>query len=416
MQDRKPKTQVTGKIHIPSAAQPALRARTRNVVDPPTPPTSTRPVARTAASLVGGSPGGLAPRRVGIVRASTTSVLGNGGTVASVKTRSEVGSDVGNATPVSARVKRVVNGSTPIRTPPAPPLPALPASAGNPVTPNPTAYALQRETAAPLVSPRSGRREAGRRTRVALGASDTIEDELPKPVSPVQTMSQQGGRTRVRIQGSILSRSTASTYTEEPIHSSPSTSGDSASDDDASVSGDEQEPPLPLVISEEIRRRILDEEDAKRSRKIADLEISNASLLTINRTLEAEVARKTRLISGLKRQLRASGQVIAPLPSDTESESSYTSSEKGKRRENPEEEDAEIQEAHQTTRAHADELAEVNGRLEALVQRGREAVRRVEGMTSGGKGKVLSSWEVAVDDVDRDGSASERGEEEGAVD
>lgn len=199
------------------------------------------------------------------MRASTTSVLGNGGTVVSVKTRSEVGSDVGNGTPVSARVKRVVNGSTPIRTPPAPPLPA---PAGNPVTPNPTAYALQRETAAPLVSPRSGRREAGRRTRVALGASDTIEDELPKPVSPVQTMSQQGGRTRVRIQGSILSRSTASTYTEEPIHSSPSTSGDSASDDDASVSGDEQEPPLPLVISEEIRRRILDEEDAKRSRKV----------------------------------------------------------------------------------------------------------------------------------------------------
>lgn len=135
------------------------------------------------------------------------------------------------------------------------------------------------------------------------------------------------------------------------------------------------------------------------------------------RCAPAEVARKTRLISGLKRQLRASGQIIAPLPSDTESEeSSYTSSEKGKRRETPEEEDAEIQEAHQTTRAHADELAEVNGRLEALIQRGREAVRRVEGMTSGGKGKVLSSWEVAVDDVDRDGNGSERGEEEGAVD
>ena len=75
-------------------------------------------------------------------------------------------------------------------------------------------------------------------------------------------------------------------------------------------------------------------------------------------------------------------------------------------------ENPEITTAHQTTRAHADELAAVNARLEALVERGREAVRRVEGMTSGGKGKVLSGWEVG----DADGSGSERGEEEGAVD
>lgn len=122
---------------------------------------------------------------------------------------------------------------------------------------------------APLVSPRSGRREAGRRTRVALGTDDADAKGGLDEAIPLQVMVQQGQRTRVRIQGSILSRSTASTHAEEPVHrSSPSTSIDSASDNE-DASGDEEPPPL--VISEEIRRRILDEEDAKRSRKVGAL-------------------------------------------------------------------------------------------------------------------------------------------------
>lgn len=62
----------------------------------------------------------------------------------------------------------------------------------------------------------------------------------------------------------------------------------------------------------------------------------------------------------------------------------------------------------------------MNARLAALCVRGREAVRRVEGMTSGGKGKVLADWEVEASDGEGEGAesggGSEVGEEVGAVD
>lgn len=244
---------MTGKIHLPSPApQPALRARTRNVLDPSTPPT--RPSARTAASLVNGSPNGLAPRRVGIVRASTTSVL----TPASSITRNE-GSEVGIN---NARVKRPLVPGAGSTTPTRHSTILSPPPQGQTREPITPAYALQRDSAAPLVSPRSGRREAGRRTRVKL--AEPVEPEAGVSVSPVQ-----GRSARVRVPASVLSRSTTSTtYAEEPDGrpASPSSLG-SGSEDDASVSAEEGEPP-PLVISEEIRRRILDEEDAKRSRKV----------------------------------------------------------------------------------------------------------------------------------------------------
>lgn len=133
----------------------------------------------------------------------------------------------------------------------------------------------------------------------------------------------------------------------------------------------------------------------------------------------------------MKRQLRASGQVVAPISSSSssgsESDGSHPSSRshKGKQRaQNPE-----VVSAHQTTRAHVDQLAEVNARLEALVRRGREAVQRVEGMTSGGKGKVLNTWDQIDDDDDDvdvgdqrdrrhgdDAVAGEGGSEKGAGD
>lgn len=148
--------------------------------------------------------------------------------------------------------------------------------------------------------------------------------------------------------------------------------------------------------------------------------------------LVAEVARKTRLIGSMKRQLRASGQVIAPVTSsDTDSASSTSASRKGKQRAAQHDEDPDVVSAHQTTRTHASELADVNARLEALVRRGREAVQRVEAMTSGGKGKVLHTWDQVGDDGDGEngdghrgdggvagGSGNEKGggDEDGAVD
>lgn len=78
--------------------------------------------------------------------------------------------------------------------------------------------------------------------------------------------------------------------------SSPTTPGDDAP---TPSSRDDQETAVKEVIGE-------DAEEAKINRKIADLEISNASLLAINRALEATKTKQRAEIFKLRRALRES--------------------------------------------------------------------------------------------------------------
>jgi hypothetical protein len=68
----------------------------------------------------------------------------------------------------------------------------------------------------------------------------------------------------------------------------------------------------PTMVDPDVRS---DEEMAKVERKIADLEISNASLLAVNRTLEATKAKQRSEIVKLRRQLRESHLGLRPAPS-----------------------------------------------------------------------------------------------------
>lgn len=94
----------------------------------------------------------------------------------------------------------------------------------------------------------------------------------------------------------------------------------------------------------------------------------------------------------MKRQLRASGHVIPPQADTDPGESSDTTS--SFISEAPAARRASIDAALETSKAHTDALRAMNEQLGRLVQRGRTAVERVDGMTEGGKGKVLSGWEV----------------------
>ncbi|KAJ9099897.1 hypothetical protein QFC21_003902 [Naganishia friedmannii] len=199
------------------------------------------------------------------------------------------------------------------------------------------------------------------------------------------------------------------------------------SDEGEGEEGDLELPPL--VVSAEVRRRIVEEEDAKRSRKIADLEISNQSLMTINRTLEADVARKNRLISGMKRQLRASGQQVAPLGDQDEDEDEASEqgqtvargneeasdagngrprksrntrprrSSRSNSQSNSEQEDDDISAFLLATRAHSSRLSRLNDHVESLITRGREAGMRVAAMQEGGRGKVWGVLELGERDA-----------------
>lgn len=109
----------------------------------------------------------------------------------------------------------------------------------------------------------------------------------------------------------------------------------------------------------------------------------------------------------MKRQLRASGHVLPPQDA-TESEESSDTTSSSPISEAPAARRASIDAALETSRAHTDALRAMNEQLGRLVQRGRAAVERVDGMTDGGKGKVLSGWEVGDADDDADGKGGDQ--------
>lgn len=171
---------------------------------------------------------------------------------------------------------------------------------------------------------------------------------------------------------------------------------------------------------------------------------SRSFALCVWRAVVADVARKNRLISGMKRQLRASGQQVAPL-ADLEDDDDSRGSERGstdvradgkrgvvdgwsrKARNNShrhtrskaeangeasasdeDEDEDDISAFLLATRAHSTRLTRLNDHVQTLITRGREAVGRVATMQEGGRGKVWGVLELGERDA-REGV--EEGEE-----
>ncbi len=159
--------------------------------------------------------------------------------------------------------------------------------------------------------------------------------------------------------------------------------------------------------------------------------------MTINRTLEAAAARKDRLISNLKRQLRASERgggdhidlAFKPLKesrrkrsnTDPEGDRSFSSAEGGTgegQDDSGNDTDSEIyssdeDEGESFALRHASAIDEafskLNDTLAAMAKRGKDALDRVEKTTEGEKGKVLGVLDLQERDEAGDGASTDDG-------
>ncbi|KAJ1302510.1 hypothetical protein OPQ81_002829 [Rhizoctonia solani] len=110
-------------------------------------------------------------------------------------------------------------------------------------------------------------------------------------------------------------------------------------------------------------------EEARSNRKIADLEISNKSLLAINASLESTKARQAKEIRDLRRKLRESRLVLPP--------STYLALEQKDPLETKDsfDEDDEDSDDNDVTQSQADEtFNRVRGLLDRMIQGGKEAL------------------------------------------
>ncbi|KAJ2921436.1 hypothetical protein H1R20_g15660, partial [Candolleomyces eurysporus] len=131
---------------------------------------------------------------------------------------------------------------------------------------------------------------------------------------------------------------------------------------------------------------------AKSNRKIADLEITNRSLLSINATLEATKNRQMKEIRELRRKLRESRLILPPG-----AYRAYKSS-VGPEEEEEEEDEEEDSEVENAAEGDGDETYKrVKLMIENLISSGKKALEtKVEDFQEGGKGgaKVLTAEEV----------------------
>lgn len=120
-----------------------------------------------------------------------------------------------------------------------------------------------------------------------------------------------------------------------------------------------------------------DVEEARINRKVADLEISNASLLAINRSLESTRARQSKEIARLRRALResltGSGPTASSKPYETERVSTMSTL-SGQPEEDGEEDalDPELEERWSRLQVM---VAGMRKRGEAAVEKGKEEIR-----------------------------------------
>lgn len=132
--------------------------------------------------------------------------------------------------------------------------------------------------------------------------------------------------------------------------------------------------------------------EAKSNRKIADLEISNRSLLTINATLEASKSKQAKEIRELRRKLRETRLSLPPVEYRA-AKSSWGPEEMARMEDEDTDEDSELEDA---TQGNGDEIYKrVRGMLEGMIKQGKDALeKKVEDFSSRTSTKVLTGEEL----------------------
>ncbi|KAI0094427.1 hypothetical protein BDY19DRAFT_988273 [Irpex rosettiformis] len=222
---------------------------------------------------------------------------------------------------------------------------------------------------------------------------DTHSSELSGSTAPNVHGRPNGvghARTRSNIDGLGIQVSPLSISREPSRDVSPPSSSHGSDNDHDSHDDDVYEDP-------ERKRR----NEAKSNRKIADLEITNKSLMAINSSLEAQKHRQAKEIRDLRRRLRES---ILILPPRAYREAKSSLAEDGTLAEDEEEEEEEVEDEEE----EAEQQAVVDGKndesylrvrtlLEALIESGKRALESKPqdfvGTGTGGT-KVLSEEEV----------------------
>ncbi|TBU40345.1 hypothetical protein BD309DRAFT_967674 [Dichomitus squalens] len=227
-------------------------------------------------------------------------------------------------------------------------------------------------------------RSSASRSSVSYGTQDSKGSRSTAPT----LHSNVNGNGHAR-QGSKSSQPRGSidglAIRSEPMSREPSASEMDFSDDDA---------PHHDADSEDEERKL--KAAAKSNRKIADLEITNRSLMAINSTLEATKNKQAREIRELRRKLRES-RLILPPPAYRAVKSSLSPEDLAEEEDDDDDEEDEEDE-NGLLEGKADEAyRRVRSILDTLLESGRRALEsKPEDFVGTGKGtaKVLTAEEV----------------------
>ncbi|KAJ6575418.1 hypothetical protein B0H19DRAFT_642053 [Mycena capillaripes] len=169
----------------------------------------------------------------------------------------------------------------------------------------------------------------------------------------------------------------------------PTAENDSDEDDDEQQQDDRE-----LLRASTVERKVRAE--AKSVRKIADLEITNRSLLTINTSLEQTKHRQAKEIRELRRKLRESRLILPPRAFRAVKSSLDHDDTADEEEEDDPEEEEEAEEAEKAREAHDVTYRRIKVILEGLLETGRRALETTpQDFPEPVKvTKVLSAYEV----------------------
>ncbi|KAG2022880.1 hypothetical protein CC2G_000599 [Coprinopsis cinerea AmutBmut pab1-1] len=235
----------------------------------------------------------------------------------------------------------------------------------------------------PNTSPKPSRPRFNSTARVDFNAANVISPPVPAspPISAVSFSSRSSisvastSRTDDR-RDSGATELPPSMGTGSPQHQRHGSS--------ASVNLSDDQPQSPEVDEHHQVRA-----EAKSNRKIADLEISNRSLLTINASLEATKNRQAKEIRDLRRKLRES-RLVLPPGAYRMAKSSWSAEEQQE-----EEDDSDDSELEDVTQGNGDEIYKrVKAMIEGLLTSGRAALEKKVEDFAEPSAKVLTAEEV----------------------
>ncbi|EPQ60450.1 hypothetical protein GLOTRDRAFT_135128 [Gloeophyllum trabeum ATCC 11539] len=191
-----------------------------------------------------------------------------------------------------------------------------------------------------------------------------------------------------RLNGLGITEGGKEPFPTSQISREPSYEDDSGDDDDSSVDDEDYDSDDP-----DKKRKA----EAKSIRKIADLEITNRSLMAINSTLEATKHRQAKEIRELRRKLRESMLILPPRTFQQVKSTLAKDLDKAEENEDDAEEEEEEEEEEQEDEGDDPAYKRVVTILEGLLEVGRRALEtKPEDFVEQSKGgaKVLTAEEV----------------------